>query len=121
MKQPQIGREVIKERALAQPRVEHGEILTEEEALAFFEDVRQNNFPLFENIQALIESKDKSLADKLGDKLTPLERRGVIAHVAIASAMQMLSDTGQSIVEVEAFKRSLGIETEHIPVISDGM
>lgn len=100
MDSQQPNRITITERTLAMPHVEGDELINEPEALAFWEDIRVNNPGLYDHLSSQIAKLDHSLASEIGDTIQPHIRRGIIARVAIASAAQIVSDTGQSIIDI---------------------
>ncbi len=115
MTRPQLDREAIRDRGLAQPQVENGELVTEAAALAFFEDLKQNNHVLYDHIRGVINAVESSLTVTLAGEVSPKVLRGIVARAAIAGAAQIISDTGQSYLNIEIFKENLGITTDIIP------
>lgn len=103
MEHTQPSREMITQRTLALPHVEGDVLINEPEALAFWEDLRQNNPGLFGHLSSQIARLDASIGEQVGDRLDPQVRRGIIARAAIASAAQVVNDTGQSIIDIRIF------------------
>lgn len=100
MEPSQPTREAITERTLALPHVDGDALIDEPEALAYWEDLRQNNPGLYSHLNDQIARLDKSIGVQIGDTINPRLRRGIIARVAIASAAQVVNDTGQSIIDI---------------------
>lgn len=106
----QPSREVLTERVLSQPAIESAsEVIDETSALAVLEDIKQNNKALYDHLQIQIEDLDISMAQELGDSLSPLIRRGIIARAAIAGATQAVNDIGHSFIQADKLKESLGL------------
>lgn len=103
MEQTQPSRELITQRTLALPHVNGDVLINEPEALAFWEELRKNNHGLFGHLSSQIALLDASIGEQLGSTLDPKVRRGIIARAAIASAAQVVNDTGQSIVDIRIF------------------
>ena len=106
MEQPGLSREIIHERAQSLPLVDHSAPMTDTEALAFVEDLRQNNPILYDNLQEVIDKDEMALAAEIGDRLAPSEIRSIVARVAIDSAAQALSDIGIKFIALERFRRN---------------
>lgn len=112
----QPSRAEIQERALAQPCVHDGEVIDFRNALALFDELEHKNPILYAHINAQIDEIDGFWKQVLGSEISPNIRRQIVARAAIAGATQVLSDTGQSLRDVETFKHLLGIKSETIPV-----
>lgn len=102
MEPSQPTRETITERTLALPHVDGEVLIGETEALAFWEDLRKNNPGLYAHLNDQISRLDTSIATHAGNEIDPRLRRGIIARAAIASAAQVVNDTGQSIIDIRA-------------------
>lgn len=102
MQPSQPTRETITERTLALPHVDGEVLIGETEALAFWEDLRKNNPGLYAHLNGQIARLDEAVGAHTGDEINPHLRRGIIARAAIASAAQVINDTGQSIIDIRA-------------------
>ena len=107
MDQSQPTRETITQRTLAMPHVDDHELIDEPEALAFWEDIRKNNPSMYAHLSKQISQLDIAIGRQIGDAVSPHLRRGIIARVAIASAAQIVSDTGQSIIDIREMANML--------------
>ena len=115
MSQPQPDREIIRERVEVQPLVSGAEIIDELGALAVYEDIRQTNPNLFKHLGDQISAVEASVDAEVGDRVPQHLLRGVIARAVIAAAAQTVSDIGQGLKDLHAFKQSLGITSEFVP------
>lgn len=110
MEPSQPTRETITKRTLALPHVDSEALIDEPEALAFWEELRKNNPSLYGHLNDQISRLDESIAAHVGNAIDPRLRRGIIARAAIASAAQVVNDTGQSIIDIRAMAALFGTE-----------
>lgn len=114
----QPDRKTIHDRVVALPLAEYGDTIDEKTALAIYEDLRQNGSVIPRHLHDLIQSLTDEIADKTN--IPTLLLRGAIARAAIAGAAQAVSDTGQSIIDIEHFKELIHDQTNGIPYTDDG-
>ncbi len=114
----QPDRKTIHDRVVALPLAEHGNAIDEKTALAIYEDLRQNGSVIPGHIQDLIDGLTDEIAAKVNIPLPLL--RGTIARAAIAGAAQAVSDTGQSIIDIDHFRELIQLESNNAPYTDDG-
>lgn len=111
MEARQPDRDTIRDRVIALPLTEHGEPVSEKTALAILEDLRQNGSAIPEHLSRQIAELTAELGREVDIPNHIL--RGAIARAAIAGAAQAVSDTGQTLLDIKAFKELIQEEVDH--------
>ncbi len=119
MEAPQPTRDEVKKRALALPLSGVGETIDEKTALAILDDLERNGSSIPEHLREQIAALTEELGGAIEGEVTPQILRGIVARAAIAGAAQVVSDTGQTFLDIESVKQLLGIESEHIPITTE--
>lgn len=116
MELPQSSRETARKGALAVPLAGLSDTIDEKTALAILDDLEKSGSSIPEHLKEQIADLTTEIGAKVGDTIPPPILRGIIARAAIAGAAQAVSDTGQTIVDLDALKVALGIEPEQVPI-----
>lgn len=111
-------RDEIRRRSLALPLSGESETVDETTALAILEDLKRVGSPIPNHVIEQIEHLTEEISEHVVG-IPPKILQGIIARAAIAGAAQAVSDTGQAQLEIDDFRKLLGLEPEVIQTTGD--
>lgn len=100
-------RQRIRDKVVALPLAEQGEVIDEKTSLAVLEDLKRNGSIIPAHLSEQIASIVENLSPDIG--IHPLILRGIVARAAIAGATQAVHDTGQAIQDIQAFREVVDV------------